>query len=73
MKLKLSVNSNGQKVLKIARPGFRGFSIQTNGNLPLTHKMSNADLGVFSCLVYDEAVEYVKKHGTPRQLEVLTT
>ena len=44
--LKLGRDRNGNKVLKISpvHSPKRGFSIETNGNLPKTHRMAQKDL-----------------------------
>lgn len=43
MKTKISRDINGNKIVKISFPdtGQKGFSIQTLGNLPLTHRRNN--------------------------------
>ena len=58
------MDKNGNAVVRIdsTRPG-RSFSIQTNGNLPETHR-----LGVGSWTV-EEVAGYVEKYGTERQRE----
>ncbi len=41
MSLKLSMDNNGNKILKVAFIGQKmGFSVQTNQNLPITHRMT---------------------------------
>lgn len=65
--MKLSRDINGNKVLKIEKSdvGARGFSIQTSGKLPKTHKHG---LGPWS---WSEAINYVKRYGTERQKELM--
>jgi len=62
MKKKWDVNGN--RIVVISVPRSRGFSIQTNGNLPNTHN----SLGIDEA----EVVDYVMKYGTHRQKEVLS-
>lgn len=60
-----NTDANGNKFLRVSRPGQRGFRIQTNGNLPETHSR-----GV--CPETDaEARAYVTAHGTARQKKLL--
>lgn len=71
LKLKFGRDVNGNKVLKITRPSFRGFSIQSNcGNLTSAHRLDNEDLKDESTfdVVLKEAKAYVTEYGTPRQL-----
>lgn len=65
MKLKISRDINGNKIVKISFPSenIRGFSIQTNGNLPLTHS-SNIPR-------HEEIIAYVKLYGTHRQKRII--
>lgn len=69
MKLKLIRDTNGNKRLSVAVPGFKAFSVQTNGNLPLTHAMDNdsIDFEIASA----ELVGYIEYYGTPRQQTAL--
>lgn len=61
---KIGRDVNGNKILRVqSREG--GFSIQTNGNLPQTHRdgvTSETDA---------EVCAYVAKHGTERQKRIL--
>jgi hypothetical protein len=61
MVLKIGRNRNGLKVLRISFPGtgIRGFSIQTNGNLPVTHTTNTPRIS--------EVASYLAEHGTKRQ------
>jgi hypothetical protein len=52
---------NGNKRLRVSVPGHRAFSIQTNGNLPTTHRD-----GVCPATV-DEVAGYVASYGTDSQ------
>ena len=56
---------NGNKVARLKFINTRGFSIQTNGNLPKTHSMSK-DSFVHST-AEDEIHAYVKEYGTKSQ------
>jgi urate oxidase len=66
---KLDRNINGNKIVKITRSGFTGFSLQTLGNLPHTHrrpmKERFTDYDYF--VVLTEVSNYVAKHGTVKQ------
>jgi len=63
--LTTGLDTNGNKVCKVKLPPARAFSIQTNGNLPQTHRngVCEATAG--------EVQAYVKEFGTPRQRAVL--
>jgi len=60
---KIGRDKNGNKTVKVTHAGLRGFSIQTNGNLPRTHRD-----GVGSW-TQGEVSEYVKNYGTEKQKE----
>jgi hypothetical protein len=62
----ISRDKNGNKTCKIRPLTGRAFSIQTNGNLPETHRngVSDATRG--------EVLEYVSKFGTKKQCELLS-
>lgn len=76
-------DKNGNKIVKLSIPSLtKGFSIQTNGNMPKTgsilrglktkkdmEKVSTADLAIIS----KEAVSYIKQHGTTSQKSKLKT
>ena len=71
MKIKLKAehtmgrDTNGNRVLRITPPHGRGFSIQTNRNLPGTHRDGiTADTGA-------EVLAHVTMHGTARQRAAL--
>jgi len=61
--MRKSRDFNGNKTVVISIPKSRGFSIQTNSNLPRTHSKAIIDEA--------EVVEWVRKFGTKRQKEVL--
>jgi hypothetical protein len=64
--MKTGIDRNGNKVLRVSIPGRRGFSIQTNGNLPRTHRDG---VGHWS---ESEASEWVKQYGTQYQQAAMT-
>ncbi len=39
IKFKQGLDLNGNSLINVSRKGFHGFSIQSNGNLPLSHNM----------------------------------
>jgi hypothetical protein len=59
VRYKIGTDKNGNKVVKISSPDFQGFSIQTNGNLPKTHRSNVPDV--------IEIIEWIKVNGTLRQ------
>ena len=73
--MKMSQDKNGNKILvveskdltpKYAKAKIRGFSVQTLGNLPETHRHG---------IHYDtkpELFQFIDKHGTERQREALS-
>lgn len=62
---KIGRDRNGNKVVRVKFTGMRGFSIQTNGNLPRTHR---DDIGPWT---HCEAANYLLEHGTCRQLQIV--
>lgn len=62
---KIGSDINGNKVLRVKPSKGRGFSIQTLGNLPLTHKRS---VGTWTD---GEAKRYVAAYGTVAQRRAL--
>ncbi len=61
---------NGNKIVKVTRKGYRGFSIQTLGNLPQTHAMRN---GITSThIVHDELRAFCGLFGTKHQQNILS-
>jgi len=70
MRLKLSRDLNGNKTLKVSfSDGTRGFSVQTNGNLPRTHRMSKHDFN--NSTAQNELHGYIKEYGTNNQKALL--
>lgn len=72
--MKISHDVNGNKVVKISGADLgdkmlRGFSIQTSGNLPYTHRN---DLHCTKT-TQEEIFNYILAHGTPRQKQLLQT
>lgn len=75
-------DTNGNRVIKLSFPNSRAFGIQTNGNLPKTHKLISGKNTVtqLSKLKYAdlkfisrEAASYLKKFGTPVQKKKIKT
>ncbi len=62
---KIGLDRNGNKVVKVVPAKGRGFSIQTNGNLPLTHKYGVGDW------TNGEVLDAVQKYGTAREKQVV--
>lgn len=66
---KMGKDANGNRVIRVRITegtwAGRGFSIQTCGNLPITHRA-----GVVEA-TDDEVRAYIVKHGTPRQKRIL--
>jgi len=70
MRLSLGRDTNGNKTLVVGMiHSDRGFSVQTNGNLPDTHRMTSEDFNPFRAA--NELNEYVKTYGTARQKDLL--
>ena len=65
MKIKKSIDRNGNSIVRVAVHGARSFSIQTNGKLPETHRdgICPATAG--------EVRAYVREFGTARQRELI--
>lgn len=64
--ISLSRDKNGNKIIKLSKSAdwpeaSRGFSVQTNGNLPKTHQD-----GIGPWTEY-ELEAYIRKYGTTRQ------
>jgi hypothetical protein len=57
---------NGNKTLRVSVPGARAFTIQTNGNLPKTHRD-----GVSPSYTPSEVSAYVRAYGTAKQRDLL--
>jgi len=70
-------DTNGNKVIRVSYPNKTAFSIQTNGNLPYSHKNFNVKTKVAELtaddleLIEKEVVEYVKLHGSKAQKDAL--
>lgn len=65
LKMRKAWDVNGNRVVIVSVPRSRGFSIQTNGNLPNTHRRATID--------ELEVAEWVRNYGTLRQKEVFNT
>lgn len=61
IKYKMGKDSNGNSIVTISKPGSRekGFSIQTNGNLPITHETREPQ--------HIEISNYIEQYGTEYQ------
>jgi len=70
IKLTFAMDSSGNKIVKVTRKGYRGFSIQTNGNLPQTHYMRKDTMNAH--IVHDELRAYCGIYGTPHQQTILS-
>lgn len=64
----LSRDANGNKIVRITTPG-GGFSIQTSGNLPKTHRMHKREID--NAVVASEVKRYVNRYGTARQQRIV--
>ena len=73
-KAEIKKDNNGNKIISLTKKGSRGFSIQTNGNLPETHKMEmGKKFNLASHLVVCwEVMTYIKSHGTDKQKSFLS-
>lgn len=67
--MQLSRDINGNKILVLSGKELgnhkRGFSIQTLGNLPETHRMTNDNLNTF--VAWNEVRTFINEHGTENQ------
>jgi hypothetical protein len=74
MNLSLKRDVNGNKCLSVKIDGKRAFSVQTLGNLPITH---SCDLNTLhNCptnraRVINELREFIAQHGTKAQKDAL--
>ena len=70
--MKVGHDINGNRVLHITRDDVkgRGFSIQTLGNLPETHRLFGQVQPEDLAMVDREVRAYLSEHGTPRQKEL---
>ena len=64
------MDTNGNKTVKVTCKGQRGFSIQTNGNLPQCHAMTRDNMNAH--IVHDEMRAYCGIYGTKHQVKVLS-
>lgn len=65
MHLSISIDSNGNKILKVQIGHARSFSIQTNGNLPVTHSKGITQFTIL------ELTNHLNAFGTPRQRQLI--
>jgi len=65
MRFKLDRDRNGNSIVRVHPETGRAFSVQTNGNLPRTHRD-----GVGS-YTHIEVWDHIMRHGTERQFELL--
>ena len=73
MKITIKFDANGNK--KASIPGNeagRGFSIQTNGSLPLCHRLLKGVHCLNKCQTA-ELAEYISQYGTEVQKRVIET
>jgi hypothetical protein len=56
---------NGHRIVRVTVPGYRPFTIQTNGDLPQTHRR-----GICSETA-GEVAQWVHEYGTERQRMLL--
>ena len=66
-------DANGNKVVKVKTNTGHSFSIQTNVNVPTAHKLSSLSDASADELkkIENEILDYVKKHGTAKQKDIL--
>jgi len=64
MKIQILMDDNGNTIAKVTN-GKASFSIQTNGNLPVTHR--NGKAGLNKGQTKAEIALHLSKHGTDRQ------
>lgn len=57
---------NGNRIVRVTVPGNRPFTIQTNGNLPMTHRH-----GILPTTTAAEVSQYIRQFGTARERELL--
>jgi len=62
IKMKKRFDNNGNRVVTVSVPNSRGFSIQTNQNLPKTHARPIVDEA--------EVMDWVLQYGTLRQKQI---
>lgn len=69
--INLKKDVNGNKIVSVKFAGFRAFSIQTLGNLPIAHRTSfnafdDVDFKVLEN-INAEILEYLTNYGTKQQ------
>ena len=67
MLLHLSIDRNGNKIVRVSPANGRGFSIQTNGNLPYIH--ANGISSPYYAKL--EVRDYVSHFGTKKQKQAI--
>lgn len=70
-RITLGMDRNGNKTLLYKPAGERGFSVQTNGNLPLAHWVSGDKAEDAQQALLSELKIHVFKFGTPRQKNLM--
>ena len=68
MGLALGRDTNGNKTLKVSFTNANGFSVQTNQNLPLTHRMTSDHFDYKAAA--EELRNHIKRFGTRRQRDI---
>jgi len=68
MNLKIARDMNGNKILKVKTQNGRGFSVQTLGNLPETHR-NGEDIDAQATI--KELYNHVREYGTSKQQDAL--
>lgn len=71
MKITYGRDINGNTIVKASFKGARGFSVQTNGNMPRTHRAITWESDFNENQAINELNAYIKIHGTKRQKELL--
>ena len=72
MNVKQGKDVNGNTIVKVSfGKGIRGFSIQTNGNMPRTHRAITWEGVINEYEAINETHGFIKIHGTERQKELL--
>lgn len=73
----MGIDKNGNAVAKFSFPNGQGFSIQTNQNMPKTHKYKGYRLSDLSDsdieTIGKEAIDYIQKYGSSKQKAGLKT
>ena len=72
MQIKPSKDINGNTIVKVSfDKGVKGFSVQTNGNMPRTHRAITWEACFNESQAINELHGFIKVHGTERQKELL--